>query len=77
MVALDGAIGSFTRDENDFFRPIGKRVAVVNGKHSNSCYLSAVEGAFASFKRRAQKVGLLSPDNLNISQGESILDRFS
>jgi len=77
LVALDGAIGSFTRDENDFFRPLGKRVAVVNGKHSNNCYLSAVDGAFASFKRRAQKSGMLILNNLNVSQGESILDRFS
>lgn len=74
LVALDGAIGSFTRDENDFFRPLGKRVAVVNGKHSNNCYLSAVDGAFASFKRRAQKMGLF---NLNANQEESVLDRLS
>ncbi len=61
LVALEQIYGSFTRDENDFFRPLGNRVAVVNGKHSNLCYLDAMEGAFDAFARKALLRGLIRP----------------
>ncbi|NYT02751.1 MAG: hydroxymethylglutaryl-CoA synthase family protein [Methanosarcinales archaeon] len=61
LLAFEGIFGAFTRDENDFFRPIGERTAVVNGKHSNDCYLMAVDGAFASFERKARRGGLIDP----------------
>ena len=53
LIALDGFSGSFTRDEDDFFRPIGSRTAIVRGKKSNDCYLTAVDRAFTSYKRKA------------------------
>ncbi|MFB3763933.1 MAG: hydroxymethylglutaryl-CoA synthase family protein [Methanotrichaceae archaeon] len=53
LVALEGIFGVFTRDENDFFRPLGSKTAVVNGRHSNDCYLDAMEGAFNAYVKRA------------------------
>jgi hydroxymethylglutaryl-CoA synthase len=52
-------MGVYTRDENDFFRPVGMRCAVVNGKYSNQCYLAAIDGAFSSFQRRALSRGMI------------------
>jgi len=59
LLALDPVMGVFTRDENDFFRPIGMKCAVVNGKYSNLCYLAAMDGAFYSFKKRALGRGMI------------------
>jgi hydroxymethylglutaryl-CoA synthase len=59
LLALDPVMGVFTRDENDFFRPIGMRCAVVNGKYSNLCYLAAMDGAFYSYKKRALGSGMI------------------
>lgn len=72
LVTLEPVFGSFTRDENDFFRPPGARTAVVNGKHSNLCYLNALEGAFDAYARRAMQKGLISP-----GAGECITDFIS
>jgi len=69
LIGLEQIYGSFTRDENDFFRPIGCATAVVNGKHSNSCYLDAMLGAFDSFAMRALKKGVIKP-----GEGECVTD---
>ena len=61
LLALEQVYGHFTRDENDFFRPTGCTTAVVNGKHSNQCYLDAVTGAFDSFAARAARKGIIVP----------------
>ena len=61
IAALEQIYGCFTRDENDFFRPIGCTTATVNGKHSNQCYLDAMQGAFASFAAKAARKGIISP----------------
>lgn len=44
--------GAFTKDENDFYRPFGKTTAVVDGKHSNACYLNAMKWAMVSYSKR-------------------------
>jgi hydroxymethylglutaryl-CoA synthase len=61
LVALEQIYGSFTRDENDFFRPVGCTTAVVNGKHSSSCYLDAMLGAFNDFTKKASRKGVIRP----------------
>ncbi len=61
LLALEQIYGSFSRDENDFFRPVGCKVAIVNGKHSNQCYLDAMEGAFDSFAARAKRLAAITP----------------
>lgn len=72
LVALEKSIGVFTKDENDFFRPIGCSTAVVNGKHSNSCYLGAMEAAFAAYARGALKRG-----EICLEKGKGITDYIS
>jgi hydroxymethylglutaryl-CoA synthase len=62
LISLEQIYGSFTRDENDFFRPIGCTTAVVNGKHSNSCYLDAIQGAFDAYARKALQKGIIKPE---------------
>jgi hydroxymethylglutaryl-CoA synthase len=69
LLALEQIYGSFTRDENDFFRPMGCTTAVVNGKHSNQCYLDAMQGAFDSFAARALRRGVIAP-----ASGECVTD---
>jgi hydroxymethylglutaryl-CoA synthase len=71
LIELEQIYGSFTRDENDFFRPIGCTTAVVNGKHSNQCYLDAVQGAFDAFAQRAYQRGLIRP-----GRGECVSDHI-
>ena len=61
ILALEQIYGSFTRDENDFFRPMGCKTAVVNGKHSNQCYIDAVIGAFDSFSSKAARKASIVP----------------
>jgi hydroxymethylglutaryl-CoA synthase len=69
LLALEQIYGSFTRDENDFFRPMGCTTAVVNGKHSNQCYLDAMRGAFDSFAAKARRLGVITPE-----KGECVTD---
>lgn len=63
IASLEQVYGCYTRDENDFFRPIGCTTATVNGKHSNQCYLDAMQGAFASFAAKAARKGVINPKN--------------
>ena len=72
MLSLEKPIGVFTANENDFFRPIGFGTAVVNGKHSNSCYISAMEGAFEFYKLKMLRRGAV-----NLNSGECLTDFVS
>jgi len=72
LMAVEGGMGVFTRDENDFFRPLGCSMAVVNGKHSNACYLDAMKGAFAAFAKKAQESG-----KIELKEGLCISDYLS
>ncbi|MDF0590101.1 hydroxymethylglutaryl-CoA synthase family protein [Candidatus Methanocrinis natronophilus] len=71
ILALDPVMGVYTRDENDFFRPIGMRCAVVNGKYSNQCYLTAMDGAFGSYRKRALSRGIF-----RLGDGEGVTDHL-
>lgn len=71
ILALDPVMGIYTRDENDFFRPVGMRCAVVNGKYSNFCYLKAMEGAFYSYRKRALSRGIV-----RLGDGECTTDHL-
>lgn len=72
LIALDGFAGSFTRDDDDFFRPLGSNTAVVHGKKSNSCYLTAVKSAFASYKKKA-----LQRRIIELNKGECLTDHIA
>ena len=45
-----GVSGSFSRDVNDFWRPLDRKEAVVDGHHSVGCYLDALGGAFEAWR---------------------------
>jgi len=72
FLAFDSNFGVCTRDENDFFRPIGMTFAIVNGKYSNYCYLSAMQDAFESYRRRTLNRGTIS-----LNEGECLTDHLS
>lgn len=72
LLSLEKDFGSFTKDENDFFRPPGASTAVVNGKHSNFCYINAVTGAFDAFAKRALRKG-----TIRLKEGECLADHIS
>jgi hydroxymethylglutaryl-CoA synthase len=51
LLALElGRSGSFARDVHDFWRPLDKKEAVVDGQYSVACYLDALEGAFSAWR---------------------------
>ncbi|MBX3229065.1 MAG: hydroxymethylglutaryl-CoA synthase [Labilithrix sp.] len=44
-----GNTGSYARDVHDFWRPLNRRDALVDGHFSVSCYLDALAGAYGAF----------------------------
>lgn len=54
LLALDlGLNGVCSTDVYDFWRPLGRREAVVDGHYSISCYLDALSGAYRGWRERA------------------------
>jgi hydroxymethylglutaryl-CoA synthase len=54
LLALDiGLNGVCTMDVYDFWRPLGRREAVVDGHYSINCYLEALSGAYRDWRERA------------------------
>ncbi|HXX31475.1 MAG TPA: hydroxymethylglutaryl-CoA synthase [Myxococcaceae bacterium] len=54
LLALDlGVSGTFSMDVHDFWRPLGRREAVVDGHYSIQCYLEAVSGSYRAWRARA------------------------
>jgi hydroxymethylglutaryl-CoA synthase len=45
-----GVSGSYTSEVNDFWRPLHRKDAVVDGHHSVDCYLDALAGAYRAWK---------------------------
>ncbi|MBX3202070.1 MAG: hydroxymethylglutaryl-CoA synthase [Labilithrix sp.] len=45
-----GHTGTYARDVHDFWRPLSRRDALVDGHYSVSCYLDAVAGAFGAWR---------------------------
>lgn len=52
-----GHTGSFARDVHDFWRPLNRRDALVDGHFSVSCYLDAVAGAFGEWGQEEARRG--------------------
>ncbi|MBC7795175.1 MAG: hydroxymethylglutaryl-CoA synthase family protein, partial [Clostridia bacterium] len=52
----------------DFWRPIGRREAVVDGQYSISCYLDAVNGAYASYREVALQSEILRKSEYSLSE---------
>ncbi len=53
LLSLDlGAVGYFSRDVDDFFRPLGSVTAKVKGQYSMQCYRQNLDGALADYAGR-------------------------
>jgi hydroxymethylglutaryl-CoA synthase len=64
LLALEpGVTGSFSRDVDDFWRPLYSKEAVVDGHHSVQCYLDALSGAFEAWVDVSREAGL-DPENI-------------
>ena len=50
VLALDAESGTFAANVYDFWRPFGRREALVDGKFSVDCYLDALSGAFLQYR---------------------------
>ncbi len=50
LLALDPISGVFARNVYDFWRPLDRREALVDGKFSVDCYLDALDGAVADYR---------------------------
>ncbi|MDB4935579.1 MAG: Hydroxymethylglutaryl-CoA synthase [Labilithrix sp.] len=69
LLAIDhGTSGVFSTDVHDFWRPIGRREAVVDGHYSIECYLEAVAGAYRAWRERATARGFLNDASMPRSE---------
>ncbi len=59
LLGFDQIIGTYMEDEDDFWRPLFSTTAVVHGKHSERCYLKAMEGAVDNWAEQAVASGLV------------------
>jgi hydroxymethylglutaryl-CoA synthase len=50
VLALEAESGTFAANVYDFWRPFGRREALVDGKFSVDCYLEALAGAFLQYR---------------------------
>ncbi|MBI1818295.1 MAG: hydroxymethylglutaryl-CoA synthase [Deltaproteobacteria bacterium] len=50
LLALDPISGVFASNVYDFWRPLDRREALVDGKFSVDCYLNALDGAVADYR---------------------------
>ncbi len=63
IIEIDqGMSGVFSTDVHDFWRPLGRREALVDGHYSIDCYLAAVAGAYRAWRERATARELLRLD---------------
>lgn len=58
-----------TVDEKDFYRPFGKRTAIVDGQYSNLCYLYTMRETFEGWKNKVLKNKVIE-----LSEGGCVLD---
>ncbi len=64
LFALEpGVTGSYARDVSDFWRPLYRKDAVVDGHLSVQCYLDALAGAYDAWDEASREVGK-SPDDI-------------
>lgn len=69
MLAFDvGISGASSTHVHDFWRPLGHRVAEVDGHYSVQCYLDALAGAYRGWKERALEAGLVDTRSLASEQ---------
>jgi hydroxymethylglutaryl-CoA synthase len=69
LLSFDSVIGTYMEDEDDFWRPLFSSTAVVHGKHSEKCYLKAMEGAVDDWAEQAEAAKFI-----HAGPGESLVD---
>jgi hydroxymethylglutaryl-CoA synthase len=57
LVTLGSTVGTCSRDVMDFWRPLYRKSAIVDGQYSQSCYLEALQGAYLAWQ--VQKGGVM------------------
>lgn len=63
VLALDlGVSGTSSQDVYDFWRPVGRREALVDGHYSIQCYLDTLAGAYRGWRAQARARGLIRGD---------------
>jgi hydroxymethylglutaryl-CoA synthase len=62
FLSLDPGTGVFAKNVYDFWRPLDRREALVDGKFSVDCYLEALDGAHADWTAHGAGA-LLGPDS--------------
>src|SRR5439155_523341 len=66
-LVLSEQSGTYAGNVHDFWRPLDRREAIVDGKYSVECYLDALAGAFMAYR------GLERPP---LVSGEALADRL-
>ena len=66
LLALDRVSGVFARNVYDFWRPLDRHEALVDGEFSLNCYLDALDGALADYHA-----------NMNGTGHDPLIDRFA
>jgi len=62
LVEIDNSTsGSWSADVDDFWRPLDRKEALVDGQHSVQCYLDALGGAYAEWKKAEHDAGNGAP----------------
>jgi hydroxymethylglutaryl-CoA synthase len=63
LIEIDrGVSGVCSADVHDFWRPLGRRDALVDGHYSIGCYKDALGGAYRMWRERARAKGLVRAD---------------
>jgi hydroxymethylglutaryl-CoA synthase len=50
LIDLSATVGTYSRDVMDFWRPLYRKDAVVDGHYSMTCYLDALQGAYLEWQ---------------------------
>jgi len=69
LLEIEEVNAAFTKDENDFFRPVGRRTAVFDSEHSVNCYLNAMKAVMMDYGRSAVKDGMVA-----LGEGDAVSD---
>ncbi|PSN83209.1 hypothetical protein B9P99_00250 [Candidatus Marsarchaeota G1 archaeon OSP_B] len=62
LVLLEEAVGTCTKNERDFFKPLERENPVVDGKYSIGVYLDAMKCAYLNFLKDFLKIVKLEPN---------------
>lgn len=74
ILSLDlGISGVGSADVHDFWRPLGRREALVDGHYSIQCYLDALSTAYRGWRSLALEAGMLAPGGLPSEQLARVL----